>query len=145
MAIRDSLRISSETQHLALVREFIRKSIQASHLKKEEYGKIVLAVDEAVTNIIRHGYDGLPQGIVELEIIVSPEQFEIILRDSGKKFSPSKIPRPNIAEHVAKGIKGGLGLFLIRQVMDEVHYCYKEGNNTNELRLVKYISGSEDP
>ena len=55
---------------------------------------------------------------------------------------PKTVPDVDIQEHVREGRKGGLGIFLIRRIMDEVRYAFQEGMH-NELMLVKYIDNSE--
>ena len=66
-----------------------------------------------------------------------------ILSLLGEGFDPDRIKEPNMAEHVRAGRKSGLGIFLMRQIMDEVTYRFREGV-PNRLRLVKYLAATTE-
>ena len=134
----ERITISNDTKFLSLVRDFVARMIRLSSLSREEESKVILAVDEAVTNIIEHAYENQRDGTIDVEIDTDTSKFKIIIRDSGKEFDPNSIQDPDIYQHVQAGKKKGLGIFLIRQIMDEVKYIFKEGVQ-NELILVKYI------
>jgi anti-sigma regulatory factor (Ser/Thr protein kinase) len=136
--LKDRLVVSNDTKHLMLVRDFVSRLIRQSRLAKEEENKVILAVDEAVTNIIEHGYDEGADGSIEIEVEADDDQFKIMIRDSGRVFNPESIPNPDMKEHVTRGHKKGLGIFLMRQIMDEVRYKFRDGVK-NELTLVKFI------
>jgi serine/threonine-protein kinase RsbW len=136
--LREQISITSDTRHLSVIREFISRMIRQSDLPTEEENKIILAVDEAVTNIIEHGYDNVANGPIEIEVEYDPAIFRIMVRDSGRRFNPEAIGAPDIMEHVRLGKKKGLGIFLMRQIMDEVRYSFREGIK-NEVTLTKYI------
>lgn len=135
---RDRLVISNDTRFCGLVREFTQRMIRSSALPPETENKIVLAIDEAVSNIIEHGYEEHVEGTIEMEISFDAERFTVIIRDQGRQFDPSAIKPVDILDHVRQGKKKGLGVFLMRQIMDEVKYIFKEGVQ-NELILVKYV------
>ncbi len=136
-SLKDRLVVTNDTKYLIVVRDFVSRMIRQSRVTREDENKIILAVDEAVTNIIEHGYDQGVDGTIELEIESDPGQFKVVVRDSGRVFNPESVPNPDMKEHVKAGRKKGLGLFLMRQIMDEVRYRYKDGVQ-NELTLVKY-------
>jgi anti-sigma regulatory factor (Ser/Thr protein kinase) len=136
--LKDRLVVSNDTKHLMLVRDFVSRLIRQSRLAKEEENKVILAVDEAVTNIIEHGYDEGADGSIEIEVEADDDQFKILIRDSGRVFNPESIPNPDMKDHVQRGHKKGLGIFLMRQIMDEVRYKFRDGVK-NELTLVKFI------
>jgi serine/threonine-protein kinase RsbW len=137
-SLKDRLVIANDTKHLTLVREFIARLIQQSALSKEDENKIILAVDEAVTNVIEHGYDDQNDGSIEIDVVSAPAAFKITIRDTGKIFNPTSTPSLNVQDHVKMGRKKGLGIFLMRQIMDEVKYTFRDGVK-NELILVKFI------
>lgn len=141
-AYRDRIIISNDTRFLSLMRDFTARMIRASEVSRVEESKIILAVDEAVTNIIEHGYESQKDGTIEMEIEADLERFKVTIRDSGKEFDPSSIKDPDMYDHVKKGKKKGLGIFLMRQIMDEVKYVFKEGVQ-NELILIKHLKKKE--
>ncbi len=133
-----SLEIESKTENLAKVREFMSSQVSASRLEGTERNKVVLAVDEAVANIIKHAYEENLVGRISVSVLFDPDRFEVQIQDSGKKFDPNSINDVDIIQHVKEGRKTGLGIFLMRQIMDEVEYSFREGHR-NQLRLVKYV------
>ena len=137
-SLKDRLVVSNDTKHLMLVRDFVSRLIRQSRLPREEENKIILAVDEAVTNIIEHGYDEGADVSIEIEVEADTDHFKFMIRDTGRVFNPESIPNPDMKEHVQRGHKKGLGIFLMRQIMDEVRYKFRDGVK-NELTLVKFI------
>lgn len=135
---RDKVVVTNNTRFLKDVRDFISRMIDVSHIEPMDRNKIVLAVDEAVTNIMEHAYGVNGEGTIEIEVEVTDEQFSVFVRDEGKSFNPDDIQDVNMQDHVKLGSKKGLGIFLMRQIMDEVRYRFHEGIR-NELLLVKYI------
>jgi len=102
---------------------------------------VSLAVDEAVANVMEHAYGNYEaQANQEIQIIldVNPNRLEILIRDRGRAFDPDLIAQVDIREHVRKGEKGGLGIYLMRKIMDEVNYSFKQGMH-NELQMIKYV------
>jgi len=141
-SLKDRLTVSNDTRHLLAVRDFISRMARHGELAAEEVHKIILAIDEAVTNIIEHGYNKGEKGTIELEAEWEGDKFQVVIRDSARVFNPESIPAPDMGEHVKAGRKKGLGLFLMRQIMDEVRYRYKDGVQ-NELTLVKHARAKE--
>ncbi len=137
-SLKDRLVVTNDTKQLTVVRDFISRLLHQSALPKEDENKIILAVDEAVTNVIEHGYDQQNEGSIEIDIVSSPSSFKITIRDTGKVFNPTSSPSLNIQNHVKEGRKKGLGIFLMRQIMDEVQYNFRDGVQ-NELTMVKFI------
>lgn len=96
---------------------------------------VVLAVDEAATNIILHGYQG-QEGIIEIEVVQEGDALVVRLRDETVPFDPTSVPPPDLTVPLEQRAPGGLGIYLIRQVMDEVMYRITSQGG-NELTLVK--------
>ena len=133
----DRLTVSNDTRHLLAVRDFTARLARHGGFDPAEAQKIVSAIDEAVTNIIEHGYNRGERGSIELLAELAPDRFRMVIRDTARVFNPASVPAPDMAEHVKSGRKKGLGLYMMRQFMDEVSYRYKDGAQ-NELTLVKY-------
>jgi serine/threonine-protein kinase RsbW len=94
-----------------------------------------LALDEACTNIIRHAYGNNPRGEIEITIQVHRGFCAIHLTDFGDSYFPEMIPLPRRGAPLDEAQPGGLGLYLMRQVMDEVRYT--PGVTSNTLVMVK--------
>ena len=136
-SMTDRLMVSNDTRHLLAVRDFTARLARHGGFAPEEAQKIVSAIDEAVTNIIEHGYNKGERGTIELVAELGDDGFRMVIRDSARVFNPDSIPVPDMQEHVKAGRKKGLGIYMMRQFMDEVSYRYKDGAQ-NELTLVKY-------
>jgi len=110
---------------MSAVRARMRESAKASGFDEETIHQLVLAVDEACTNIIRHAYEGRRNGKIEVDIISDDRIWEVRLRDYGKKCDPSALKSRDLEEIRP----GGLGIFFIKKAFDEVCFDHssKEG------------------
>lgn len=109
---------------------------QAGFDERDSYA-IQLAVDEACSNIIEHAYGGDGgEGMIECTLRSEADRLTVILRDWGRPFDPSSVPAPNLEAELETCPIGGLGLHLIYQLMDEVHFEF--GDAGNVLTIVKY-------
>ncbi len=97
---------------------------------------IETALDEACSNIIEHAYGGESIGNIEIGFKDQPEKFTIILKDHGRPFDPDSVPQPNLSPELSERKSNGLGLYMMRQWMDEVDFQFAE--NVNILTMVKY-------
>ena len=138
-ALHRSKRILSRTDNLLEVREFVGDAARACGFSEEEAANIVLAVDEACTNIIKHAYQYATDKEIEVAIQYNKNSFEIRIFDSGKSFDPSTIRQPNLTDHIGHRKRGGLGVYLMKKLMDKVEYNFRRGKR-NEVRLIKYLS-----
>ena len=147
VSVHKELVASNNTSHLVSIRQIVAEAATESNFDESETNRIVLAVDEAVSNVIEHAYEDCEgqSGDIQVTIDADDTKFEVIIADNGKQFDPGNIDEPDIVEHVKQGKKKGLGIFLMRQIMDEVKYTFVQGVR-NELRLVKYFrrEGGED-
>jgi anti-sigma regulatory factor (Ser/Thr protein kinase) len=136
--------IPNDTKYLNTVRDFVVEVVGNSAFPKIDMGRIVLAVDEAVTNIIEHAYSNKREGEVDiqLELQANATKFECIIHDSGIHFNMDNVSNPDMDEHVSEGKKNGLGIFLMRQIMDMVEYEFEEGV-VNRLRMIKYVNPAD--
>jgi serine/threonine-protein kinase RsbW len=96
---------------------------------------VQMAVDEACTNIIEHAYGGEDHGDIDLRCGIHDDKLVVTIRDTGRPFNPSDVPAPRLGSLVEDLEVGGLGLYFMRQVMDEVHFRFSERGN--ELVMVK--------
>lgn len=120
------------------VRQFITSSWISSGLDKKEGMKVALSVDEACTNIIKHAYNNESDGVIKIKVDNQKDKFIIKITDKGAHFDPNRVPEPNIPERQKNKRGGGLGMFLMKKLMDEVKYMNK--GKSNELVLVKYLN-----
>ena len=133
------LLVKSTTDNLTKIREFTKSAALESGFSEEIIGKIILAVDEACTNIIKHAYKYSPDGNIVISIKLEDGKFFISITDEGTHFDPNRIPEPNLREYYKQRRVGGLGMFLMKKLMDEVKYSTLS-ENRNQVILVKYLS-----
>jgi serine/threonine-protein kinase RsbW len=98
--------------------------------------EVELAVDEAVTNIILHGYEGAG-GEIALSCERTDEGAVVEIRDAGPAFDPTVASTPDLESGADKRPIGGLGIYLMRRMTDAVLYERRDGENV--LRLVKHF------
>ncbi|OGU55630.1 MAG: serine/threonine protein kinase [Ignavibacteria bacterium RBG_13_36_8] len=132
------LTVKSSTDNLAQIRDFTQFAALESGFSEENVGKIVLAVDEACTNIIKHAYRYSPRGDIYISVKLENSKFIISIVDEGIHFDPNIVPEPNIKEYHKKRKVGGLGMYLMKKLMDEVKYS-NLADNRNQVTLVKYL------
>ncbi len=127
--------VQASTEHLAEVRNFVAKHAADFGFKKQDVADIRLAVDEAYTNIIKHAYRHNENKSVDIKLGYKDNEFWICLLDSGKTFDPASYSEPNVREKIKQKKRGGVGVYLIRKLMDDVEYG-KEGT-FNKIRMIK--------
>ncbi len=135
MSSMRELRIEADLANLVTVAEFVSVCCEQWRIDESNIHKIQLAIDEAVTNIIEHAYNG-GDGEIVLRCWIAAHHFYVKLLDRGEGFEQEDVIQPNITGSLAERDVGGLGLYFMRQLMDEVHFESHEGVNT--LQMVKH-------
>lgn len=130
------LSIAADLSEVDGVRQFLKDSLADIDLSEEDGFKIELALVEMVVNVIRYAYPN-GGGALAIEIRKDRQRVIIEIRDSGLPFDPCRAPKPDIDEVVAAGRKGGLGIYLTREIMDEC--LYRRDGGQNILTLVKKL------
>jgi len=128
----------AEMSTLERVRSMAREALSESRLDSGDVEKVCLALEEAVTNVIRHAYVG-SSGTIQLKIISYPSRVIISLTDHGRPYFPEAKRDVSLSRLVETSRKGGLGQMMIEKLMDDVQYIV--GDDYNELRLTKMTPG----
>lgn len=130
--------ITSSTKNLLLVRNFIEENARKYLSDPNIINQIILSVDEACTNIIKHTYKFDEGHSIYIENFIIKNQFVIKISYNGDAFDPNKRSIPDMSEYFAKYKVGGLGIPLMKKFMDKIEYMHSV-NDFNELTLVKNI------
>jgi len=133
--------VLSSTENLAVIRKFIQSAANQFGISEDDTGKILLSVDEACTNIIRHAYKNNPKGKIKIQLLINKsfDTLKIIIEDNGVHFNPKTIPEPDLTEYLHQKKVGGLGMFLMKKIMDKVSYkTLSDGKN--KLLMIKKLS-----
>ena len=109
---------------------------QAADFSRETADDFKLCVDEACSNVIEHAYGGQPGHEVDIAVIVDADRFTVRIRDRGTPFDLSTYREPDVVQYMKERRGGGLGVHIIRQLMDRVE-C-QTVDSVNEIRLTKY-------
>ncbi len=130
-----SLTIPADTFAIPGVTAALETILAERGFEEDEIHDIQLAVEEAITNVIVHGYRDLP-GMIAVRSRVSAEMAEIAIEDSAPPFDPLLLPEPDTSSDLDDRTIGGLGVHFIRELMDGIEYRYENGKNI--LVLVKW-------
>jgi anti-anti-sigma factor len=137
----DTITLTADLDALAKISAFVTEAAELAGLDERATWQVQLAVDEAATNVIQHAYDPDDPGDITLSWRCEENRFTVTLRDYGRQFDPGSIPEPDITSPLEDRQVGGLGLYLITRLMDEVRFDFNpQGGNL--LTMVKYIDAA---
>ncbi len=128
-------------EELKKIRDFILEKALSFGFPDQEAQKIALAVDEACSNLIRHAYSFDPDKKICIEIETIQDKFTVKIQDNGSPFNPLDVDQPDMKEYFKKFRRGGLGIHIMRKVMDQITYeAAKNKNDKNILFLTKHLN-----
>lgn len=137
MAQRFQITHAAQLESLKVFRDFITACCSEHNIAESYVLDLKLAVDEACTNIIQHGYKGMDPGSIILSFRIEKKRILVQITDFGHVFEPVDAPEPDLKAALEDRELGGLGLFLIYQTMDNIDYLSSEDGNT--LTFTKYL------
>lgn len=118
------------------IRDLVAEVARMGGFTEKEIYSLQLAADEAASNIIEHAYAGVSNASLDVTCDVDGDEIIITMHDTGKPFDPSKVKQPNLKADLSERQIGGLGVYLMRKLMDDVRY---EANSRtgNRLTMIK--------
>lgn len=138
--IREQLKVPAKIDYLGELRDFVTKVGRRHGFSERIINAFKLSIDEAATNIIKHAYRDY-DGDITIRAIVKKNSLTIVLIDQGKYFDPRQVGDPDLKRYVEIGKKGGLGIFIMRRLLDEIDY--RKTEEGNELWMVKYRDAAQ--
>lgn len=138
----NTISVPATLDSLALISEFVLDAAASAGMDDHAAWQVQLAVDEAATNVIQHGYEGATAGQIEVGWAVEQGSLVVSLHDHGRRFRPEDIPEPDIHSPLDERQAGGLGLFLMNKLMDAVHFNF-DSVKGNTLVMRKSIQPPE--
>ena len=129
--------LHNDIRQIPQLADFVESIAQEKQLSQSLSMNINLALEEAVSNVMLYAYPKGTDGMVDVDAILFKEALEFIIVDSGVPFDPTVAPEIDLNAPVEERPIGGLGIHLVRQLMDVVSYERKE--NRNYLRMKKYL------
>jgi serine/threonine-protein kinase RsbW len=135
------IRLPNRLKYLSILADFIKNVCQKNEVPVKDVEDILLAVDEASTNIIKYAYEAGSPNYFRVRISCDLELVQVDLLDQGREFNPLEIPPPPTKGMIEEGGEKdlSLGIHIMKKVMDDIHYRYSP-NEGNRLTLVKKIS-----
>jgi anti-sigma regulatory factor (Ser/Thr protein kinase) len=130
-------RFSCNLNNLEQICDFVTECAAIAGLDESEVYAVQLAVDEASTNIIEHGYGGECPSRIDITCETLEDGLKVILYDDAQPFEPTDVPEPETNVPLEELKPRGLGIFLMRKMMDEVKY-QSTPNRGNTLTMIKH-------
>ena len=134
-----SLVIPSDDEFLDLIRNFVGKIAETAGFDDDSVNKIQLSVDEACTNVMKHAYKGEKSKDVHIEVELNSKKIVVSVVAKGSGFEYDNIGIDDMGAYLTEFRKGGLGLHLIKVLMDEVKFSIKPAKK-NVIEMTKYIT-----
>jgi anti-sigma regulatory factor (Ser/Thr protein kinase) len=130
--------LDSDLKNLSKVREFIANAAREAGASSSDITKIEISCDEWSANIIEHSLEGSRKKKFSVECRNAEGRFIVIYEHEGNRFNPIEQEIIDIDDHFSESNERGLGIYIMREMMDEIHYEYIN-NRINRLTIVKYL------
>ena len=131
------LLIHNDIQQIPQLADFVETIAEEKHLDHSLTLSLNLALEEAVTNVIMYAYPEGTDGLVDIEAIIREHSLSFVISDSGQPFDPTAQPDADVSQSIENRQVGGLGIYLVRSIMDNVSYERNGGKNI--LSMTKNI------
>ena len=134
------LRLANDLAGLAGLAERIERFGAEQGLAANVVNALNVVLDEAVSNAINHGYDAGVRGEIAVRLRRGADRVEVEVEDDGRPFDPLQVPPPDLTLPLERRPIGGLGIHLIKNLMDEVSYVRRAGRNV--LKMAKRLAST---
>lgn len=136
--MKTKLTISCNKTNLLKIRQFVSNALTSYSVQELEAHKIILAVDEVCANLIIHSNDCNPDQKIHVSLTKeSGSKIIFTIKDTGHSFNYQSYQEPSMNEIISSKRKGGVGLMLVKRIMDKIEFSKEE--NCNICRLTKKI------
>ena len=129
--------LHNDIQQIPQLADFVETIAFEKKIDQGTAMSLNLALEEAVTNVIQYAYPEGSDGLVDIEAIIREDQLDFIITDSGRAFDPTAKPEVDITAGVEERPIGGLGIHLVKHIMDSV--TYKRVDRKNILTMIKKL------
>jgi anti-sigma regulatory factor (Ser/Thr protein kinase) len=130
----EHLRLNAEVGDLERLTAWLDRFCERHQIPDEAHFHVNIAVEELVLNAIKHGHCSPSQGAIEVRLSLSGQELHITITDTGVPFNPLNAPPPDLTSSLADRPIGGLGIHLVRSLMNSVEYKREGGENQLHLR-----------
>ncbi len=136
--MKKELTVKASRGNYTAVEQFITEALEEAEASPKEAARISIAVDEVFTNIVSYAYGRNDDGEVTVSVDAESNRIVLVFTDSGIPFNPLQKSDPDITLPAESRSIGGLGIYVVKNTMDDVSYEYKNGKNI--LTIVKNIN-----
>lgn len=131
------MKLYCDTGRLVELRDFLQGILSETTMSEVEQHQVILAVEEVAANLIIHSHDCNPKEFIEINVSRDKKLLKIEIIDSGEKFNILEYQEPDITEVIKSKRKGGLGIILVKRIMDKIEF--ESFQNKNICRLYKIL------
>ena len=135
--------IANDLRDIAGATEKVRAFLAEHGLTEEVSFEVHLALDELLTNTIDYGYDDDNEHRIDLLLRLESDTLTVEIADDGSAFDPLQAAEPDMGASIEDRARGGLGIYLVRKMMDSVAYRRQDGRNI--VTLTKRVAPGEAP
>lgn len=136
--MRHELKLYCEKSRLVELRTFLSTILGQSELSNITQNQLILAVEEVCANLIIHSHQCNPKNCILLKVEIEAHKVTFEIQDTGEAFNIIDYKSPDISAVVKEKRKGGLGILLVRKIMDKIEFESNKSYNT--CRLIKKLN-----
>jgi serine/threonine-protein kinase RsbW len=133
-AVRESHRVEANLSEVGRLNELLSERWSALELPPEHEMPVTLALEEILSNAIRHSAPESGPAQIGVEFVFEPNAFQFAVSDNGRAFNPLQLPEFDPNAPLESRRAGGMGVHIVKQLADELRYEYREGNNVLTFR-----------
>lgn len=132
-----ALSLLNRLSELPPLAEAVEAFLQRAGLSRAVIDAVRLAIDELVANVIRWGHDDGQEHRVQVQVSIDAARVQVVIADDGRPFDPSAAPPPDVLAAPERRSEGGLGLHLVRTIVDEIAYQRVDGRNIATVSVAR--------
>ena len=141
--MRSRIRLRNQSKDGIALREFASRFCRQRQLPADERARLLVILDELFTNVVSYGYSEAAQGLIEVALALDGDKLVIEFVDDGARFDPLTSPAADLSLSVEDRPIGGIGITIVRALVDEIGYAWQ--GNRNHLKLSRRIAPAADP
>jgi len=135
--MRHELKLYCKTNQLVILRSFLNEILVKTSLPEIEQHQVILAVDEVCANLMIHSHQCDPAHFITVQVLIQENGLIVEISDSGESFNLLEYQEPEVLEVKKTKRKGGLGIILVKKIMDKIEF--ESSGSLNTCRLFKNL------
>ena len=132
--------VAAKAENLEQIRDFAATYARRNKFSRKEVNRLKVSIDEICSNIVRHAYEGMERGDIQVRIERRKKRVRVTIIDTGIEFDPLTIEAPDLGRYVQERRSGGVGFHLVKKLNDEV--LYERVGNKNVITIQRKIGST---